>query len=222
MNYGLKCKCQDAYPEFDKNCFWLVNCNVDWSWARCNEPITTLNFSWARISKACLSICPFIQLLYWFWPIHSSIPFHTVYSTYPPPGECFKIKKENISHPLLAMPKNGPKMSKNNGCSLSILVLYTVGRPIERRSQKYQKNWPAPPTCCPIKKSPPGPWMTKNGYSLSMDMPYTLHKPMEQKFQKDKKNKWRAPPSSLTQKMVHGPKQPKMILRLNISQVTIF
>ena len=44
----------------------------------------------------------------------------------------------NSSHPVPAVLKSGPKMTKN-GCSLSMLLLYTIGKPMERK-YKIKKN----------------------------------------------------------------------------------
>ena len=53
----------------------------------------------------------------------------------------------NSSHPVPAVLKSGPKMTKN-GCSLSMLLLYTIGKPMERKFQKIKK------LMCPISFMP--------------------------------------------------------------------
>ena len=62
-----------------------------------------------------------------------------------------------------------------NGCSLSMVVSYTTGKPMEMKFQKIKiKNSPVPPPSCLTQKLATGPKMTQNGCSSSMFVSYTM------------------------------------------------
>ena len=106
-----------------------------------------LSFSWAGVK----SVCPLIQV---FLSNYSRICLHTKYS-HPSLGECFKTKTV-LTYRTHLLPCS--KMPKN-GCSLSIVVSYTNGKPMERGLQIVN----VPNTYCPTQKSVLSPEMSKNG-----------------------------------------------------------
>ena len=99
-----------------------------------------------------MSAHSFVQI---FWPNYSSICLDTKCSSFPPLEECFKNKtnRTNLIHLLLCFKiGSSPKMTEN-GYSLSMVGLYTVGKKI----QKVKKKLTSPTHFLPLPKTAPGP-----------------------------------------------------------------
>ena len=94
---------------------------------------SVFNLSSARISK----MAAFMSTCSTFLTNYSRIYLYIIYSHYPPLGECFKTK--NVLSSSTQKQLQGPKTSKN-GCWLSILLSYTIGKSMERGFQKLKKK----------------------------------------------------------------------------------
>ena len=105
-------------------------------------------YSQLQLSQSLKSACPFVQPI---WPNYSNISLHTVCSSYPPLGNCFKTKSVPTRPTFfLTLPKIGPR--SKNGSSLSMLLSYTIEKLMEKRFQKVKTF------ACPIHpKSDSGP-----------------------------------------------------------------
>ena len=101
--------------------------------------------AWVELeSLKCCSVRLSPCLFNFFGLNYSSIWLHTICSSYPSLGECFKTKVI-LACPIhfLPCPKNGPA-SQMTKCSLSMVESYTVRKQMERRFRKGQKIFDLP------------------------------------------------------------------------------
>ena len=85
--------------------FFIYKCYVRFHMYICSKSL----YSQLQLSQSLKSACPFVQPI---WPNYSNISLHTVCSSYPPLGNCFKTKRSDPSHLFLDPPKNWPWVQK--------------------------------------------------------------------------------------------------------------